>query len=238
MAQFFPCPHCDSVHRTLVSLSKHHLQDHEQEHWNYIKEYLPALSFVRLTCIFCHRQFPTKKKVVDHYKVCRCARIQTLDEQRLNGIVAWNKDVWLTSRFKSSILQYLSWRPPPKIPKRETLNSIQKLDKITKLLKTQIQRKQPKVKKTIIHTARLPCPECDLDYKYHKDLKDHFRDKHPSRPQSEFINYYYPILRKLEDCSDDSELIDPMIYPKAIRNLSSAYMQKLQGYYFTRLSKQ
>ena len=132
MAQFFPCPHCDTVHITFGSLTKHHLQDHKQEHRKFIKEYLPALSVIRLTCIFCHRQFPTKTHMVSHYKVCRYAR-KTLDERRLNGIVAWNTDVWLTPRFKSSILKYLLGRPKPKIPKGNPPNLIQKLDKIAKL---------------------------------------------------------------------------------------------------------
>lgn len=65
--------------------------------------------------------------------------MQPLDEQRLNGIVAWNMDLWLTPRFKSSLVGYLSGRPKPKIPKRETPNSIQ--------------------------TPLVPYPECDRDYK-------------------------------------------------------------------------
>ena len=292
MPQFFPCPQCDSIHITFGSLTKHHLQEDTQEHRKFIKEYLPALSFIRLTCIFCHRQFPTKTRVTSHYKTCKYARMQTPDEQRLSGVVAWNTNVWLTPRFKSSMLKYLSWRPPPilpnrggeyttsrksqpKLPKRKVSKQtfpksdkktqdsrkvlskqivavpIQKIirilpkqtpiqtppksDRVAKLQETRRVRKQAQAQKTIIQTPpRVPCPECNADYKNHRDLKTHFSVKHP-RVLSQFLNNYYPIIRTLADCSH-ADLVDPTTRPMA-KNLSTDYLKKLQRYYFKRLSK-
>ena len=243
MAQYFPCPQCSSTHRSFSSLTNHHLQNHKQAHRKFIKEYLPAFRVIRLTCIFCHCQFPEKAHMIHHYRRCEyAARKQTPDEHCLNGIVAWNTDVWLTPQFKNSIFKYLSGRPQPNIPKvllqKPLIQTPPKSDMVTKQQEKQ-REKRRQTKKNIRENqqpARVPCPECDVDYKNHKDLKVHFSTKHLKRLQSQFLTYYYPIIKTLAECTIDADLIDPTTHPDA-NYLSAKYLQKLQRYYSTKLHK-
>lgn len=240
MAQYFLCPHCPAVHHNFTALTKHHVRAHNRRHKEFMQTYLPALQLVRLTCVFCHSHFAAKQSILDHYRVCALGRKRGIDLDRLNGVVAWNTDVWLKPVYRNTIVKYLSERPDPKNPKsksakrakakKDNINNEKKLPSPKSESQNQPQNNsnsdQTKSKLQKRKTPpRFPCPECHRDYKNLKDMKVHYRMKHDDCLQQRFLQHYLPLLKSLS-----TNPSNPSEHPN-MKQLSMSFAKKIRGFY-------